>query len=171
PECAPVTGASEVTCNRLWTAPLAAMFLSGGLSLRAPRGRTGRLAGTGLVIVTLGFGLMAAGNGGEYWLASHLPHEGPDGWVRGLLWMTVLLGWLAVLIGSTALGGGVLRSRTAPVWLGIVLAAAFPLTIALAQIALPALPVGIVGIAVGTLARSIGASDASTRPAESAAPA
>jgi len=149
PECVPVTGASEVFCNRLWTAPLAAMFVSSLILFRSGRPPLGRLERIGLGSVVAGFGLMALGNGGEYWLAFQLPHQGPMGFVRGFLWMGLLAGWFATIAGSTVLGVGLLRHHAAPTWLGLALGVAVPLTIGLVILAAPTIPVGLVGLSVG----------------------
>ena len=96
--------------------------------------------------MAIGIGMMAVGNGGEYWLAYQLPHEGPMGFVRGILWMSVLAGWLATLVGSTPLGVALLKDRVAPAWMGVPLVLAVPLTVAFAMLAMPTLPLGVVGL-------------------------
>ena len=63
-----------------------------------------RGAGLGLAVVVAGAALMTFGNFLEYWLFFSWPHEGPDAWLRGTLWMMVLLGWLGVLLASFAAG-------------------------------------------------------------------
>ena len=52
-----------------------------------------------LLGMTLGFADVA-----EYWLFFEWPHRGPDGWLRAALWMSFLLGWLAVITGAIAAG-------------------------------------------------------------------
>ena len=168
-ECTPVTGDSEVFCNRLWTLPLLAMFAASLAWLLAVSAKLGRVGGLGLAIVVLGFGLMALGNGVEYWLANQLPHEGPDGWIRGVLWMTTLAGWLAVLVGSTVLGAAALRGRFAPRWAGLILGLVIPISVLLGLVGYPAATLGIVGGVVGVLGIATAAGESSSRQAETAA--
>ena len=150
-ECAPVTDASEVFCNRLWTPPLAAIFVASVLVFRMLRPRLGKFGWISLGAVATGFGLMAAGNGGEYWLAYQLPHQGPMGFVRGILWMGVLAGWLTTLIGSTALGVALLKDRMVSAVTGVTFVLAIPLTVGFAVIAMPTVPLGIIGLGIGLL--------------------
>lgn len=100
PECAPVTGSSEVFCNRFWTPALFGMT-AGFMGLRqwAWMVPSAKLR-AGLSILVVGAALMTLGNGAEYWLFTSWPHAGPDGWLRGMLWMSFLLGWLLVLVGA-----------------------------------------------------------------------
>lgn len=144
-ECAPVTNESEIFCNRLWTPALFAMT-AGFLGLW----RWGAAAGTravarGLGIVVLGAGVMTLGNFLEYWLFFSWPHEGPDGWLRGTLWMMVLLGWLALLLAS--FGAGLLlllgrRNGIRTMVLGAILVTASCLTVFIGPLA-----VGVLAIA------------------------
>lgn len=165
-QCAPVTGASEVFCNRLWTLPLLAMFVASGSWLRAVWARIGRGARIGQGLTTIGYGLAALGNGGEYWLAYQLPHQGPDGWVRGVLWLAVLAGWLGVLVGSTVVGVAVLRTGFAPRWAGALLVLVIPITVVLGAAGYPALLLGIIGVVVGVLGLGTAAGDRFGRPTQ-----
>lgn len=144
-QCAPVTGASEVFCNRLWTPALFAMTVgfvglwrwADALDRRAVRG--------GLGIVAAGAALMTLGNFLEYWLFASWPHEGPDGWLRGTLWMMVLLGWLAVLLAS--FGAGLLlllgrRGGLRAMVLGAILVTAPCLTVFMGPLAIGVLVIG-----------------------------
>lgn len=168
-ECAPVTGASEVFCNRLWTPALLAMSVASLAWLRTLWVRIGRLGRLGLGIVTIGFWLMVVGNGGEYWLAYQLPHQGPNGWVRSVLWMAALAGWLAVIVGSTVLGAAALRGKFAPAWAGAILGLVTPLTVALGYAGYPAATLGVVGVVVGFLGIATSAGDRLQRAPETAA--
>jgi hypothetical protein len=168
-ECAPVTAATEVFCNRLWTPPLLAMFVAALAWLRAVRVPIRRAAPLGLAMVAIGYALMAAGNGAEYWLADRLPHEGPDGWVRGVLWMSALAGWLAVLVGSTLLGAAGLRARLMPTWAGTILLLAIPVTVALGAVGYPTAALGIVGIVIGVVEFATAAGAGTGQPSGTAA--
>lgn len=165
PGCNPPSGETEVFCNRLGTSALAAMAAA-LLGLRLWAGAGGRRgAKRGLAVVALGYGLMAFGNGAEYWVFSSWPHEGPDGWLRGILWMTALAGWLLILVGSMATGLLLLlrRSTSAMTGFGIVLVVTTSLTVTLGALAL-----GLVaGVASGyALVTGIRAnSEAATSPA------
>lgn len=162
PECAPVTGASEVFCNRLWTPALAAMAVGAWAFLRTFEGTAGRGTRIALGLLAGGFTLMALGNGGEYWLFSHLPHQGPNGWVRGLLWMSALVGWLVTLVSSFAIGIGWLRGTRSPSpgrWLGVLFALPLLLTVLLAFTLGPnwaPLSAGLAAIVVGTTGIRLG---------------
>lgn len=127
PECVPVTAASEIFCNRLWSAPLGLMAVGAfGISRGTEVAGSGRF---GRWVVPAGYALMTVGNAGEYWLAYQLPHEGPNGVIRSLLWMTVLLGWLLLLVGSTALGASWLRSRKVRRSVGVALLLVIPISV------------------------------------------
>ena len=103
-ECVPPSGATEGFCNRLWTPALLAMT-AGFLGVRRAASTLHRSGiDRGLLLITLGAGATTLGNFGEYWLFSTWPHEGPDGWLRGLLWMLALAGLLLVLVASVATG-------------------------------------------------------------------
>jgi hypothetical protein len=53
-----------------------------------------------------GLGLMTLGTFVEYWILFPLPHRGGSGsCVRGLSWMTVLLGALVLSVFTVAAGG------------------------------------------------------------------
>jgi len=110
-ECAPPTAETEIFCNRLWTPALSAMAV-GFLGLRrwvAALGRRG--LDRAMTMAVVGAALMAAGNAAEYWLFFSWPHQGPDGWLRGGLWVTVLIGWLALLVASIGSGIAILLGR------------------------------------------------------------
>lgn len=144
PQCAPVTGDSEVFCNRFWTPALigiAAGFV--GLRRWASMVRSAKLR-TGLSVLLAGSALMAFGNGAEYWLFTSWPHDGPDGWLRGMLWMSFLLGWLLVLVGATWSGALLLwRSNPMPArLLGSVVITTISLTVFLGLFAVALLAIG-----------------------------
>ena len=108
-ECTPVTGQSEIFCNRLWTPALFAVT-AGFLGLRRwAEPLAGRNVHRGLSIVVAGGALMTFANFAEYWLFFAWPHEGPDGWLRGTLWMSFLVGLLALFVGAVAAGALLLR--------------------------------------------------------------
>jgi len=152
PECVPVTGASEVFCNRLWTPALAAMLVGaiGLWSLHRPF--VSRAAKGRLLVITIGFALMTAGNLLEYWFAFELDHRtGIGGPIRGALWMTVLAGWLTVLVGAFVTGVILFRSRMPNRWLGLAFVLPLPLTFAFASLGPNAMgiPVGLLAILIG----------------------
>ncbi|TAL10818.1 MAG: hypothetical protein EPO00_04220, partial [Chloroflexota bacterium] len=153
PECVPVTGDSEVFCNRLWSPAFAAMLI-GAIALYGflRRDGSGRVI-PGFRPMIIGFALMTAGNVGEYWLAFHLPHQGGlGGIVRGLLWMAVLAGWLTALVGSFIAGAELLRSKRRDRHIGWLFLLGFPLTFVLAITVGPnlaPLPIGLLGVVVG----------------------
>jgi hypothetical protein len=148
PECVPITAETEVFCNRLLGLPLLGMAIGGAGLFRGDRwpGLSGRIA----TAVTIGLGLMAFGTIGEYWFASALPHQGPDGLIRSLLWMSVLAGWLTALLASFVAGvraskrrahAGSAKGSGPLLWL-----VPLPLTIGLAVVLGPrwiAIPVGV----------------------------
>lgn len=78
----------------------------------------------------MGLILMAAGNFGEYWIFSDLPHQGPNGLTRSLLWMSVLLGWLLTLGAAAVAGIQLLRARRGWWLAGIALVLPLALTFA-----------------------------------------
>jgi hypothetical protein len=146
-ECVPVTETSEVFCNRLWTPPLAAMLVGAvGLFLLL-RPAVSAATKSGLLAMSIGFAMMAGGNGGEYWLAYGLPHQGGSGaLLRSLLWMTVLVGWLTALIASIVTGIGLHNAANGHGrlrWLSLAFVFPLPLTFAFA-----ALGPSLVGIPV-----------------------
>ena len=159
-ECAPPSGATEVFCNRLWTPALLAMA-AGFLGVQR-RASTLRSAGAnvGLLLVAAGAGAMTLGNFAEYWLFASWPHEGPDGWLRGMLWMLVLAGWLLVLVASIVTGLLLFRRGSAS-------RGSRGLAAVLAIVPLTTLSVGVLGI--GILA--VGASLASLGPLGTPGPA
>jgi hypothetical protein len=69
----------------------------------------------GFTVIAAAVGLMAFSNAAEYWVFFGWPHEGPDGWLRGVLWMSFLLGLLAVPIAATITGVLLIRARSRPV--------------------------------------------------------
>jgi hypothetical protein len=103
-ECAPPSVETEIYCNRLWTPALAAMAV-GFLGLRRWLSTLRRRGiDRTMTMAVVGAALMAAGNAAEYWVFFGWPHQGPDGWLRGGLWVTVLIGWLALLVASVGTG-------------------------------------------------------------------
>jgi hypothetical protein len=155
PACVPVTDASEVFCNRLWTPPLVAMLVGSiGLCGRL-RPSVGRSIRASLLALAIGFAMMAVGNGVEYWIAFDLPHQGGSGLpVRSLLWMTALAGWLTVLVASFVSGLSLQRDAQGRGWPSSTTRLFFlplPLTVAAAALgpAYVAAVIGLVGIIVG----------------------
>lgn len=151
PECAPVTEAAEVLCNRLWSPALAGMWLGGlGLCLtaRPTLSRGGWLGPIGLLA---GLAMMFGGNFVEYWLLNDLPHQGPEGWLRGLAWMTVLLGLLVTLIAAAVVGALALGAGFWPTWLRASWVLLLPATVVAGFVGLrwAGLPLGVVSAATG----------------------
>jgi chromate transport protein ChrA len=70
----PVTEASEVFCNQLWTPALLLILcgFAGWLGL-VPRSLK-KNSHNSLMALTGGLALMVIGNGSEYWTFYHLPH-------------------------------------------------------------------------------------------------
>lgn len=143
-ECAPPTEATEVFCNRLWTPALFAIAV-GFVGLWRWSDTLGWRAVSGaLAIVAAGGALMTLGNFLEYWLFASWPHEGPDGWLRGTLWMMVLLGWLSVLLASFAAGLLLLLGRRGglrTMLLGAILVTAPCLTVFMGPLAIGVLAI------------------------------
>ena len=143
PACAPVTVDTEVFCSRIWTPALLGMTLgfvgirTWALPLVSPNARSA------LAVVAGGAAVMTFGNAAEYWLFFGWPHEGPDGWLRGTLWMSFLLGWLLVLVGAIA--AGILmfgrRNPMAARLLGSLLISMASLTVFVGLFAVPALAI------------------------------
>lgn len=144
PACTPVTAESEVFCNRLWTPALFGMT-AGFIGIRRWASTLHwRAVDWAFTVVAAGGAFMTIGNGAEYWVFSDWPHDGPDGWLRGMLWMTVLLGWLAVLLGSVAAGLLLLlgrRGRLRVMGLGAILVTAVCFTVFIGPLALGVLAV------------------------------
>jgi hypothetical protein len=113
-ECVPVTGESEIFCLRLWTPALFAMAC-GCFGLRRWAATTAwPNVQRGFTVIAAGISVMALANLAEYWVFFTWPHQGPDGWLRGMLWMSFLLGLFAVPIGAIGTGVVLLRGRTRP---------------------------------------------------------
>jgi hypothetical protein len=110
-ECAPATGDSELFCNRLWTPALFAMACGFFGARRVAAALGWSIARQGFTVVAGATALMTFGNFAEYWVFFGWPHTGPDGWLRGTLWISVLLGFAAVLLGCLATGVLLLVSR------------------------------------------------------------
>ena len=110
-ECAPPTGATEIFCARLWTPALFGMT-AGFIGVRRWAAAIATVnVRRGLLVVASGAALMTIGNLGEYWIFFGWPHQGPDGWLRGMLWMSFLLGWLGTLLGAVGSGFLLLAPR------------------------------------------------------------
>jgi hypothetical protein len=153
-ECAPPTEVTEDFCNRLIAPPLLGMlagFAALFADLRTSLTRTGA---AGLLTLLAGMILMIAGNVVEYWFLTDLPHEGPDGWARGVAFMTVLLGLALVLLASTAFGIATLRAGRAPRIVAAAFVVLLPLSIVtgMLQASLFALPLGILSAVAGLAA-------------------
>jgi hypothetical protein len=141
------TRAAEETFNRLWS-PLLALMGLGFLALRWRLSNT-RMIRICLTITLAGFVLMIAGNVAEYWVFQDMAHGNP---ARDLSWMTVLLGWLIVVISGTIAGIGARVGRWAPAWVTWSLVALLPATIVLAVVAIELLgvPLGLASTVSGT---------------------
>jgi hypothetical protein len=108
------------TISRLW-APAFALMLCGYAALyaryplsQARLGRAGfRLAAAGLVV-------MMAGNIAEFWFFTNEPYGELN--IRALAWISVLLGMLALLGGTTLLGVAALRQHSLLGWAGAIFA-------------------------------------------------
>jgi hypothetical protein len=102
------------TINRLW-APAFALVLCGYVAFhqRYPLGGT-RLGRAGYHLAVLGLVMMIAGNVAEFWFFSTLPYGALN--ARSWAWMTVLVGMLALMIGTALLGLAGYRAHTLPVW-------------------------------------------------------
>jgi len=151
PQCAPVTEASEVLCNRLWSPALLGMGLGYlGLFLTALPLLT-RTAKFCLIALLVGFALMFLGNVVEYWMLNDLPHQGPNSFTRGLAWMTVLLGLLVTQVASASVGFLGFKARFIPRWLSVFFLLLFPATLTAGFIGLhwAGVPLGIVSGAAG----------------------
>ena len=141
----------EVFWSRLWTPALLGMllgFLGLYLTQRATFNRTAR---GGCVALLAGFTLMVSGNAVEYWILNDLPHQGPDGYIRGIAWMTFLVGTLVMLVATALVGFNGLKSDRIPRWLSGIFLLLFPSTIAIGFVSLhwAGVPLGIASIAVG----------------------
>jgi len=149
-ECAPPTADTEIYCNRLWTPALSAMA-TGFLGLRrwiAGLGRRG--LDRAMTMAVAGAALMALGNGAEYWLFFSWPHQGPDAWLRGGLWVTVLIGWLSLLVAMFGTGIAILLGGRGP---GRVLAmGAILVTVPCFTVFVGPLAVGLLAIVACTAA-------------------
>lgn len=151
PECAQITEASEVLCNRLWSPALWGMLLGfSGLFLTIRPSLTWRTQGI-FIALPVGGALMFGGNFLEYWMLTDLPHQGPNGFARSLAWMTVLFGLLLVLVASAPAGWVGFKLGCLPRWLCVLLMLLFPTTLAigLVKIDFVGLPMGLVSVGVG----------------------
>lgn len=151
PACVPVTEITEGFCNRLWTPALAGMFIGAVGLFELLKPLSTKALRLGLNGIQVGYGLMVIGNFAEYWIFFGLPHEGPNGWLRGLLWMSVLLGWLIALLGSVIAGISLFRSPCNQKWQSLLFLLPLPLTIVL-RIPGPSwagIPLGLLGILIG----------------------
>jgi hypothetical protein len=116
---------------------------------RSPR--FAQLAGIrgGLLIVVVGLLAMALGNVAEYWLFVDQPHGAMN--ARAFSWIGLLLGALLASLGALVAGMAMLKVRSYPLWLGVVLALLLPVTIVAAALSVSLLfvPLGVAAIAVG----------------------
>ena len=168
-ECVPVTGASEVFCNRLWTPALLAMLTGAAGICWLLRPRASRSVRWSLLAMTIGFAMMAAGNGLEYWVAFKLPHQGGIGGpIRGLLWMTAPAGWLVALVAACVAGVGLYRGVTGfalPRWPSLLFVLPLPLTLVFAALGptwAGGIQLGLLGVLIGLYGLAL-----PTRPSES----
>lgn len=151
PACVPVTELTEDFCNRLWTPALAGMFIGSFAIFNLLKPIFTRALKLGLNGIRGGYGLMVIGNFAEYWVFFGMPHEGPNGWLRGLLWMCVLLGWLFVLLGSIIAGVSLFRSPIPQKWQSWVFVLPLPLTFIFGFLgpSWVGIPLGLLGILIG----------------------
>jgi hypothetical protein len=145
------TRAYEVVWNRLWTPALVCMALGFFDLYRNFHPALSRATIRGLVTMLVGFAFMIAGNFTEYWLFSDLPHEGSDGLIRAVAWMTVLAGALLTLIAAVVTGMSMLYSTGISRWLSLVFILPLPLTIAIGFVSLnwAGTPIGFLSTIVG----------------------
>src|SRR5262245_4632248 len=94
------TRSYEILWNRLWTPALLCMGLGFFGLFQKLRQALSRAATSGLIAIVIGLALMVVGNVTEYWLFSALPHDGPEGFIRGVAWMTVLAATLLTLVAA-----------------------------------------------------------------------
>jgi hypothetical protein len=145
------TREGEVFWNRLWTLALLGMLLGFLGLMLAQRSALTRTARAGFIVLLVGFALMMLANSVEYWMLSDLPHQGPDGFIRGIAWMTFLVGTLAMQLASAIVGFNWLKSHQSPRWQGVPFLLLLPTTIAVGCVSLhwAGIPLGIASIAVG----------------------
>ena len=153
PACVPVTGESEVFCLRLWTPALFAMTC-GFLGLRRWAAAVAwPNVERGFTVLAAGVAIMAFANAAEYWVFFGWPHEGPDAWLRGTLWISFLLGLLAVPIAATVTGVLLIRGRRRPVTVRLlgslmVIVVSFALYVGLLAVGVLALVACLYGLAM-----------------------
>ena len=163
-ECAPPTGTSEVFCNRLWTPALAGMLAGFSALFIDVRSLLSRAATLGFAGLLAGFVLMVAGNLSEYWFLNDLPHEGPDGWPRSVAWMTLLFGFLLVLIGASVYGIASLRGAHASRLMGLLFTSLVPLTLILGAVSQSWVGLSLGGLSVVASALGLRHEGSSGRP-------
>jgi hypothetical protein len=151
-ECAPPTESSEVFCNRLWTPALAGMLTGFSALFMRIRSLLSRAATLGFAGLLVGFVLMVAGNFSEYWFLNDLPHEGPDGWIRAVAFMTLLFGFLLVLTGASVCGIASLRGAHASRLMGLLFTSLLPLTLIVGTVSQSGVGVPLGGLSVITSA-------------------
>lgn len=107
----------------------------------------------GFAALLVRFVLMVAGNLSEYWFLNDLPHEGPDGRIRGAAWMTLLFGLLLVLTGASLCGIPSLRGAHASRLMGLLFTSLLPLTLLLGAVnqSWVGLPLGGLSVAASAL--------------------
>ena len=164
-ECAPPTESSEVFCNRLWTPALTGMLAGFSALFERIRPLLSKAAILGFAGLLVGLVLMVAGNLGEYWFFNDLPHEGPDGWIRAVAWITVLSGFLLVLMGGSVCGIAWLRGARSARLMGLLFTSLMPLTLifgAISQtwVGLPLGGLSVVASALGLLHEGSSTQDA-----------
>lgn len=145
------TRADEIFWNRLWTPALLGMLLGNFGFFQTVQPSLTKAARFSFIAMLVGFGAMILGNFAEYWLLSDLPHQGPDGYLRGIAWMTFLSGMLLMLIASAGVGSTMPRTPLSPRWLKLLFVLLFPLTIAAGFVNMhwAGMPLGILGAIVG----------------------
>jgi len=141
----------EILWNRFWTPALLGILAGFSGQFLTVRPSLTKTARSGFIALLIGLTLMVVGNFAEYWVLSKLPHEGPGGFVRGLAWMTVLLGLLVMQVASAIVGFSEAKSGHISKWLSVLLRLLLPATIAIgfASLNWAGIPMGIVSIVVG----------------------
>jgi len=127
----PLNRTGEVVSNRLLTPALVGMLMGFVALLAVVRVPVKGPARIGMISLLAGLVLMICGNVAEYWFLYDLPHDGRQGFIRGIAFMTFLLGWLVLLVGLALVGVGLVREGRSDVTLGVLLLSALPLTIAI----------------------------------------
>jgi hypothetical protein len=140
------------TINRLW-APAFGLVLCGYVGLFG-RYRLGqiRLGRVSFGLVVAGLGVMIAGNIAEFWFFTEQPYGALN--ARSFAWISVLLGWMVLLIGLALLAWAGLRLRRLPGWAAGLFILALPASVLLifTLVEWMGLPFVAAGVVAGALA-------------------